>query len=590
MSEKELLFGRYKVMGCPWHGLVTGNSLALPNGSFVTGKWNADGVRGAIRIKVPGAPGVTRSVDDAALDVTAGREWRDDAVLWLDDNDADFYVYGRKQLAGQTLYCQAPGNCWRVALPYDMTANGTWSALVNQASASLIGHASYSPVEELRDVTVTLSGFHAGITMSPGEFENLFDCNLAGSAAIVGKVIHNGAVYQPDPSHGFALLQTSGAGSVASPLAIVLAILSDPNYADVVVRDDSLTTWTGVLDWVPSITVDWIDPIDDTTSDSCQWIRITYNSTSMTYDAAGTPSAATPAVSHKIGYREARLDGYVIGWWMDATGTPQPVTLDLKYRLEATHAGSGSGTPGTAYVNIHPYDISGGSCAALPGDYPEYDTPGSYNWTGALTYKTTETLSWKLYAGGALIDQHDLKYEHTITSALSGTGPMVNEKPPSTSMIDSTVAQVFTVDGTTYESHSESTSGDSGNLFAIGDFLPTKSVDLYNYFDSADPVSYWLPLMAQLMHGLPAAIRTKTYGCSPYWWSNRLVCLRERFAEAPLYREHYRYGFTAYPGGATGSRIDAPLVSGAVPPPIYGALSPFGGTPLLGQSSPVCYV
>lgn len=588
---KDNLLGRYKVMGVPWHGKVTGSSLALPNAATIENTFFAHLQRGAVRLVVPGAPGAVRSPADAALDVLAGRQWRSDVVLWLGTAAGEGYLYGRYLVRGQALYCQAVGNCWTVELPFNMAPTAGYAALANPAKAQRLGRINFAPMAvQTQDVTVSLVGMSAQSSLDSNAFKVMFDSNQTGSATIVGALLGS----QPWPARGFGLLKTTGAGTVESPFAVVLEKLSDPNFADLVVYENSMTKWQGVIDWEPSITFDWIDPIDEELSGpGCQWARTTYNSSTMTYDAAGIPSAQTPAVSHDVGHKEARLDGYVIGYWMDAAGVPVPVTLDLRYRIDAAHTGSGSGMPGTKEVVVTPYSNNGGTCTPMSGSYPQFQTAGSYIWTGNVTYTVTESLTVKLKVGGVLIDQHVMVYERVEERTLSGTGPMENFKPGAVTDTNYSETKRFIVDGVEFDAWDDAIfSPSSGLLFGIADFQATAVIDEFNQFQSGGSnVGYWLPGMAAAIHGLPSAIRTQGYGVDHYWWSNRLVCLREKFSAMPSGDISYRYGFTAYPGGATSTRIDSATGAFGVPPVIYGSLNPLStDPPELGSSVPIGFV
>lgn len=103
--------------GCPWHGLVTGNSLALPNATtktweYILGNGNADIVR------VAGLPVPTTTVDEAA----AGKEWRNYALI----TGAKRVFYGKELGENHWVYVPSAGNGYHLAVAVDTcTADGS---------------------------------------------------------------------------------------------------------------------------------------------------------------------------------------------------------------------------------------------------------------------------------------------------------------------------------------------------------------------------------------------------------------------------------------------------------------------------------
>lgn len=71
------------VWGCPYHGLVRGWQLTLPNGRTITNRFFADDAIGSVLVRVPGVPGVVRTPDEVASDTALGYQWRNAAALVL---------------------------------------------------------------------------------------------------------------------------------------------------------------------------------------------------------------------------------------------------------------------------------------------------------------------------------------------------------------------------------------------------------------------------------------------------------------------------------------------------------------------------
>lgn len=97
------------VWGCPWHGLVHGGQLDLPNGEALimpTGYAASSG--DTYLVKAPWALPIERTTGEQAADTESGRQWWDRAILsgqsqMLHGVDLDGYIY-----------CDPEGSAWRV--------------------------------------------------------------------------------------------------------------------------------------------------------------------------------------------------------------------------------------------------------------------------------------------------------------------------------------------------------------------------------------------------------------------------------------------------------------------------------------------
>ena len=95
--------------GNPFHGLVKGGQLTLPNGATmpypqpVGEHWKKGSTE---LIKHPNAPGITRTPEQQAEDTAAGLEWWDRAIL------SGNQLYG-KELPGW-IYIDPNGDRWLV--------------------------------------------------------------------------------------------------------------------------------------------------------------------------------------------------------------------------------------------------------------------------------------------------------------------------------------------------------------------------------------------------------------------------------------------------------------------------------------------
>lgn len=597
MDEFSINFGRHRIMGCPWHGLVRGSRLTLPNGQHKDGQWFATTVRGSYRVAVPGVAPIARTAEEAAYDAEQGYQWRTDAVINLWSNDAALMLYGRKNIQASTLYAEAVGNCWAVALPSNMAVNAGKTQLQQPAVFGRFGALSFAPVEDERPVTVTLAGYDPADPQDrPNPSGRTWDSLPDGSQTILGGAGYGATHDLYVPTAGFDLLRVSGKGTPESPFAAVLEKLSSAASGSVT-QTDTFQTWSGVTDWVPQITEEWIAPLDSE-SGGCEWLKVTVSGSTLELDPDGIPSAVTPALTYTSGVREAKLLDSVIGWWF-LDGALQPVTMDIEYKLTATFETQGGSVGTVPQVRISKYAPGGGGCApvsAANGGSYSFE-PGVFTFSGTTVRSTTERLIRRLKVGGTLIDTAELVYEDINTRVLSGSENSSAEEAYRYNLVsgmpgvevDSVWTRRLLVDGVEIDGDTVAESGDTIG-FGLNGFSPVRAIDSSNRFAGGDPVTYWLPLLTG--GSLPPDIATLKWFCNPQWLSNHLVCLlRQQAPYAGSSGRSFIYGATAYPGGVSAGQISSPAPSpGLSAPPLYGAHDPLTGAVLLGQSEKVTFV
>mgnify|MGYP000138177501 CR=1 FL=1 len=579
MDEFTLMFGRQRIQGCPWHGRIQGGVLTLANTTTRTGF--VTGHRGSLRLQVPGVPAVSRTPEELAADTAAGRVWRTDVAISLQDGSSDLYLYGANRITAQSIYAVGPGNCWAARFPFSVVVNVDRTALTEPATFRLISQLGYLPPDTYQSVTVTLSGYVAAPAVNPAFTSITWDCLPNGSRAVLADftTISRFGYQMPSTLYGFAELQCSGAGTPDSPFAAVLQLLSEGNGCDEQTAEDNLTTWTGVWGWEVDTTTESIDvPGRD-----CPTIRQTDNKSTFYLDPDGIPSVNTPGTSITTGTRTASVTGFALGFWYSPTGELQPVTLDATYALESTHSAAGEGIGAPPRVYETEQELSLGACT--PTD-PELTVAGSYNWDWLETHTTTENLLLILRVDGEEIDRHELRYEYTRTSEYSEvSGFAVNDGPSATGGTQ-TISAVLLLDGEEFDS--TLTTGAGGA--ALGALItPTKRLDTTGRFESGTP-NNWLPQLSNSDMRLGDGY-THVWRCYVHWWSNHLVCLREETKSLPNLRLNDRYGFTAYPGGVTATRITSSAPSAfANAPPLYGSRHPLTGFVELGKTQPFSFV
>lgn len=581
MDEFTLLFGRHRVLGCPWHGRVQAGVLTLPNTTTLNGF--VVGSRGTLRFQVPGTPAVVRTPEETAADAIAGRQWRTDVAISLRESGTDLYLYGARVITAQIIYAVGPGKCWGVKLPRSVNANSTRTALVDPSTFNLISRLGYSPEEDAQSIPVALQGYADDPIANPVWARVTWDILPDGSRTVLGEDSVNSRFGYPMPSAltGFAELRCTGLGTPESPFAAVLELLSGVNGVAEQSAEDNMITWTGVWGWQFTVDQEYFD----VPGRPCPSIRETYSESNFFLDPAGIPSVNTPATSITTGNRKASIKGYVLGYWYAPDGERQAITLDISYDLNADFVADGRGVGSPPRVFEIEQAIGAGN-ACYPTTAVVMVEPGSYEWQWEATHTTSEDLVIVLRVAGTEVDRHTLRYEYRQVQEYNKRGPTgVNNGPGDSEGTLSTETRLL-LNGEVFDSVSTEIPSGSG-LSSI--LAPVSRIDPNSLFDSGPP-NGWLAGLSTNDIRLGAGY-THIWRCYVHWWSNHLVCLREETRSLPNLRINDRYGYTAYPGGVTGSRISSSAPSAfANASPLFGSRNPLTGFVELGKTQPFSFV
>jgi len=110
--------GKLGIWGRPWHGLVEGGTLTLPNGDSMAHALPTQGQSGYGDVwlfRVPGTPAVARTPSQAAADAAAGRQWLDYALIPAPPSGR--HLYGQPIGDGTAwLYAAPDGSRWLCTL------------------------------------------------------------------------------------------------------------------------------------------------------------------------------------------------------------------------------------------------------------------------------------------------------------------------------------------------------------------------------------------------------------------------------------------------------------------------------------------
>lgn len=291
------------VWGCPWHGLVKGGALALPNGQTMDfpqpdAPWDLPWLAGSTAlIAHPAPPPIVRSPSEAAADTAAGREWRNTAIL------AGSELYGRN--LGGWIYIDPAGDCWRVTTTLSAAHISGGTATFTLSRFGVMGGApeqySYNvTVPDMGQATPTIVG-------------------SSGSRAV--------RRYHSSPTGAAAVFEVSAEFAQDSlqswrwrPIGWVEALLSGPGAAcviSVIVRKTrAQTLGTAGREVVPGQPDNyWLQTLPDSVYRLVQGAQ---------------PPYSTAILSHQSvsGVASAGFSGYVVGVFYDAAGALHELTIN----------------------------------------------------------------------------------------------------------------------------------------------------------------------------------------------------------------------------------------------------------------------
>lgn len=547
--------GRVTVWGRPWHGLVEGGTLTLPNGATMAHPYPGDaGDADVLAFRLPGTPAVVRSPEQAAADAAAGRQWLDYALI---SGRYDRQLYGQRIGGNGTWLFAAPdGSRWLATLAgvpdtHDLTM--PWATHLTLDRFGEIGGAA-----EQHTVAVTLTDWQQEL---PGVGYTLTYAGSVTSADVAvedvdtggGRVILSIALDTSDAIDrrplGFILLSLSGLPGVDAT-ANMSVLKSRVETLGTITWDEAGTT-SDRMKYQPGSVV----TLDEDTGGlpTCDGYRLT-----VTEAAPGTFEPTDPFF--EPAYREIdrsatwAFSDRIIGMAFSATGDPVALLLSAQTTM-------------TEYVPLPGYFASGGSVSSMR-EYlgPFQDGSGCFIsppvTTGSLwsvlrrisTYAATSTMSLTFGSGDA------------VTIALSYTRHQEEyfHYGPDAPSHDDTRSDTFSLQGT---AHAVTGLGVTG-LVAEGPLL-----GFVAYSEPADA-------FAADMKASPGV------GCDQTGFWNAVV-VRYSATAAELATYHTGGDGWQYWGGVSPQRTDTAPSSGHKP---YGSAHPVTGDLARARAAPVCWV
>jgi len=341
MIDKLLRFG------CPYHGMIMGGEIHLPNGEKVpapqpgglivtySGSTTVLELSGSTLLqRMPWAPGGT----DTEEDVLAGRHWADYAILGGNDQR----LHG-KRLQHSWIYAAPDGNPWRInaANLYSITVGTPLSAEISVNAFGRVGAPSVT-----HRYTVNLPS--TGQTMAglgSWRYAFLHDITPDGSKAIFALYYQNtsGDTARFGALHPIGFLQLSLSGTPGIDFEATLSVL----------KTDVQTL--GALTHTPAV------------EEEREYVP--YNLERVDGEYRWSSIVQTLAMA-AYGPEERGISGRVVAMWYDEAGEVYPVTMTVTDARAVEWSFSAVATGGP-----------------LTGD------PGGAGWSGPDMEKTTEERS-----------------------------------------------------------------------------------------------------------------------------------------------------------------------------------------------------
>lgn len=410
MGAGGINFGRHRIMGYPWHGLVEGGSLALPNGGVISypqppgGNWQAGA---AALIAHPGAPAVVRTAPELVADAANGRQWLNRAVL-----GGESQLHGKPLGAGAWIYIDPAGDRWLVN---SNLHNGRGTATTAAVTLKRFGVLGGEPLEIARLVVLPDLGQAApdiGKPLSALEIV-LYHTSPTGAGALfmIGLRVPSASAYDLRPL-GWLEVIISGPGASCS--------------ITVEVRKTRAQTLGSAprADPAPLIPPGWrLVVLDDVVVDESQGPPVcsgTITTTStprlVTVESGGGGAVRVEVCS---GAQLIEWDSYLIALWYKPDGSLSELALSQHWT--AVYDWPDVTLETVPRVRVDTLSGGGGSC--------NFSSTQTSEWrlTMGRTASTVTTLVMRYQLDGVLVDSSTLSFTTSTTQTQVLQGDGVNE-------------------------------------------------------------------------------------------------------------------------------------------------------------------
>lgn len=383
MSLRDPFLDQIGLWGNPFHGLVVGGTLTLPDASTKT--WDQPSGGDVDVVRAPENPAITRTEDELTYDATLGHEWRNYSLI----SGATRQYYGQDLGANAWIYVPAVGNAFLL----EKTATLSCTADVSNGAVSL-------------RFTVIPLYFGDG---ADAETARTLDVSVTG----IGQPQWNGTT---DISLSATLATQSETGAQA-----LIAL-----------------TYSGAI-------VGWLlATVTGTTQAGIDIAVSVWKSRAQTFygtrTATRTGATENVGVMGKTSATQCNSDGgeaaYLVTWGVTSTsGAPDPYVVAASYSDEESHSRSfvlGAGFSGETAVDVR-VDIASQTLQTMTGaltiaetlykpDRPGCDGPQLAEWSIQVDGTNTATEQIDVLVGGVSQAQalHQTSYSGTVVDDFIG--------------------------------------------------------------------------------------------------------------------------------------------------------------------------
>lgn len=577
-----LMLGRGKQAGCPFHGRVTGASLALPNGQTLSGVFNTQSKAGTSRMSIAGIPAVIRTAEEAAYDAAQGWQWRSDFAVAV-SGARELFIYGAVPIACSGFYAAGPGSCWAVSLPFWLNTNAGKTALAEPASlhnASLVGSASAAEIP----LEVSLEGY-AGTPHSLGNWVP-WDTNLDGSRVILGGRLTYAQHGHPAPyrDEGFGLLKLSGKGTNFEPFSASIQKLNGVFEPDNFAFSGGIIGFLGRSGWRWTVEEEWLP------ASPCSTLKQIWRRSDYVIEAGDVLSATDIPHRYESGDFTLQADDLPEGYWFGSDGQPQAVTTTRRYSCRITYSCSGNGTGAPPNTVTTPHIQSGGSCQPYLAN--QTSETGIYEWDCFGEYRVVEELETILKVAGVEIDRVLLRFEAEQGQSYVMSNPATSIGAPSGGAQHVWHRRRIFLNGVQEDSAVEEYTEAGQNGWApLSGWAPTMLATPRTFpaAGAHNDRMYWLLSLFDIEHsiGTGNSFRVSSH---LHWYSNRLCCLMVKKRRSPGFRLEDTYRTAAHPNGVVAGSITVSPSGSANAAPRYGVVNPYTGAAEVGLLAPVMII
>lgn len=387
--------------GCPWHGLIQGGQLALPNAEQLAmrqpqGPGYEQG--NTHLIALPTAPVTERTPEQADADEAAGMQWLNQALIAGDQ------IHGRPIGQGCWVYHDADSTNWLV----ETTLQNAGPAQTD-CTVTLRRFGVFGGEPESHEYTLPVVGVEAARSwwgLNPSNVQvRMYSAHPDGRAAVFAVLgLHNGSTeWRP-----IAWLEMTLTGAAAA-CTVAQVVLHDAAATRGTETDYDGGQFGAELVRYGLVTT---TAIEDDTVESYPACSGTFTQTdSYSFEPTGTETGwlAFPGSGYT---QRAAWIGCIVGVVYSAAGTRQTITLDgeCDWTLDATAL-----TPETNTDRVYSYNVisSGGACVREVIE----TTAGEFVISQTVTTTAVGTLTYRV--DGVAAASESVTYQTVRTGRLA---------------------------------------------------------------------------------------------------------------------------------------------------------------------------